>query len=345
MAKPDIILAMSGGVDSSVAISLLSDYNVIGVTFIFCGDAGGATAAAQTARKFGIPHHIIDRRSDFTERVVVPFAQSYQSGETPNPCVLCNRVMKFPALFDAAEQLGCEYVATGHYARCENGTLMCALDGNGQVSPKDQSYMLYGLTPQQLKRIVFPLGNISKAAVRERAAQLGLACADTPDSQDICFIPDGDYAAYIKNFAKTEFSSGSFVSSSGEVLGKHNGHIHYTPGQRRGLGLSHHSRLYVVGKCAKTNVVTLGEKCELYTNSFNLKDVVWHTDISDKFKNDLAVKVRYSAKPEPCSVEICNNTATAVCSLTSGNCIAAPGQSAVFYVGEKVIGGGIIAAE
>jgi tRNA-specific 2-thiouridylase len=333
--KSKILLAVSGGVDSSVAIAILQEsYEVVGVTFRFFDDFDSADAKAVSER-FNIEHRVIDRRGDFVSRVITPFCESWLSGETPNPCAFCNRVMKFPALFDAADEAGIRLVATGHYARAENSFLKQALTETGEINPKDQSYMLYGLNAAQLSRIIFPLGELSKARVRKIAAEQGLINAARPDSQDICFIPNGDYAGFITEFTGICSQPGDFMNKQGEIIGRHKGLIHYTSGQRRGLDLSSHERLYVISRCAKSNTVTIGEKSEIGAESFTVKDVVWHTEPPIHSE----VKVRYGHTKYPCVIEH-GESITVNCQPSTVNCT--PGQCAVFYNGDTVIGGGII---
>jgi tRNA-specific 2-thiouridylase len=334
--KQKILLAMSGGVDSSAAIVLLKQkYEVIGVTFKFYRGFD-VTESVKVAQRLEIEHHVVDRTDDFTERVIRPFCDSYIGGLTPNPCAVCNRVMKFPAIFDKADELGCEFIATGHYALSEGGVLKSAVTSTGEINPKDQSYMLYALTPGQLSRIVFPLSRLSKAQVRAIALEYGLSNAGKPDSQDICFVPDGDYAAFIERFTGLSAQAGDFIDTGGKVIASHRGHIHYTPGQRRGLGISGCERLYVIGKDADSNTVTVGKKDEACVSEFNVNDVIWHVENPP---TDTMVKIRYGLKKYPCTIKH-SSWSTVNCQLSIAG--AAPGQCAVFYDGDAVIGGGII---
>ena len=253
------LIAMSGGVDSSVAAKIMSErgYQCTGCTMkLFHGienaqpaescqtDVQAADDAAQIARRFGMPFYVCDLSDLFDKEVVRPFISNYVSGKTPNPCIRCNRFLKFGRLFELADEIGCDTLVTGHYARViRNGTeyeLKKALD-----QTKDQSYVLYSLTQQQLKRVVFPLGEFSKKEVRQIAEDCGFLNANRPDSQDICFIPDGNYAGYIERVLEKHFPHGDFISPEGKVLGRHKGIIHYTVGQRRGLGVSAAQPLYV----------------------------------------------------------------------------------------------------
>ncbi|MCL1867017.1 MAG: tRNA 2-thiouridine(34) synthase MnmA, partial [Oscillospiraceae bacterium] len=277
---------------------------------------------------------------DFRKRVIQRFCDSWTSGLTPNPCTVCNRFMKFPALLEKADSLGCEFAATGHYARAVDGVLKQAVTQTGEINPKDQSYMLYALTPSQLSRLVFPLGTLSKVGVRDIAAAHGLANADAPDSQDICFVPNGDYAGFIEEFTGIRSCVGDFVNKNNEVLGNHKGHIHYTQGQRRGLGLFAHNRLYVVGKDARTNTVTVSDsESDLYKSEFTVRDMVWHVN---SLPERTFVKIRYSRNMYPCKVETLSADSVRVV-LDVPQKAVTPGQCAVFYEGESVVGGGELA--
>ncbi|MCL2634396.1 MAG: tRNA 2-thiouridine(34) synthase MnmA [Oscillospiraceae bacterium] len=324
-----VLLAMSGGVDSSAAVILLREhYEVIGVTFDFCGiDVDGVKKIAE---QFNIKHYVFDYRREFIERVIEPFNQAWLNGETPNPCTHCNRYMKFDVLMKHTDELGCDYMATGHYARVENGILKKGLIKSAGTNNKDQSYMLYNLSKEMLSKLVLPLGNMSKSAVRELAGEHGLLNADKPDSQDICFIPDGDYAAFIGENCDVP-EGGDFLDMGGRVIGRHKGHIHYTVGQRRGLELSNSQRLYVIGKDARDNTVTLGEESELFLSEFKIKNS--NLPVGE-FR--CCVKIRYSQNDYPCVVKDGN-----VILDVPQKAITA-GQCAVFYKDEVVLGGGII---
>jgi tRNA-specific 2-thiouridylase len=339
----ELMLAMSGGVDSSVAFLLLKDsYKISGVTMnLFDGAEAACEEARAAARRFGIPHEVFDLREQFKREVIEKFVQSYANGETPNPCVVCNKHIKFGALFEAAGFLNCGLMATGHYARTEYDS------GSGRyllkkaLSAKDQSYVLWSLTQEQLSRTVFPLGSLSKAQVRELAQEHNLASADKPDSQDICFIPDGDYAGYISRCTGKAFQCGDIVSTSGKVLGRHGGIINYTVGQRKGLGLAAPAPLYVIGKDAKTNVIIAGESAELFSDRLVAREINWIAFETLTGTLRLSARTRYSMQEQPCTVSpLDENHASVV--FDSPQRAITPGQSVVFYDGDTIIGGGTI---
>ncbi|MCL2697475.1 MAG: tRNA 2-thiouridine(34) synthase MnmA [Oscillospiraceae bacterium] len=337
-----LMLAMSGGVDSSVAYTLLKDkYEIIGATMsLFDGAKAACEEARAVAERFGIPHHVFDFKERFRHDVIKSFVNSYINGETPNPCVVCNKHIKFGVLLEAAKSLGCGFMATGHYARVEFDK------GGGRyllkkaLTAKDQSYVLYGLSQEQLSRVVFPLGNLDKAQVRKLARENGLD-ADKPDSQDICFIPDGDYAGYIKRYTGKSPESGNIINKTGEILGKHNGIINYTIGQRRGLGLAAPAPLYVTGKDASSNTVTAGVNSELFSSRLHARELNWIAFSGLHETLRLHAKTRYSGQEQPCTVSPIDSDRVHV-AFDSPQRALTPGQSIVFYDGEAVVGGGTI---
>jgi tRNA-specific 2-thiouridylase len=338
-----LMLAMSGGVDSSVALLLLKEkYEVRGATMsLFEGSETVVNDAESIAGRFGIPHRVFDLSECFNERVISGFVSSYLSGETPNPCVVCNKHVKFGALFDSAKSLGCELMATGHYARVEYDT------GSGRyllkkaASGKDQSYVLYSLTQEQLGRTVFPLGNLDKNRVRELAAEQNLFNSDKPDSQDICFVPDGDYAGFITRYTGKTPESGMITDKDGNVLGTHKGIINYTVGQRKGLGLSAPNPLYVTAKDALSNRIIAGGNEELFSKTLTARELNWLVFPQLKGKLQLYAKTRYSQAEEPCTVFPLDDGRVRVEFFTPQRAVT-PGQSVVFYDGDTVIGGGVI---
>lgn len=351
--KKKLMLAMSGGVDSSAALVILKEkYDVIGGTMSLfdedepCGkcSAKDVEDARKAAERFGIPHHVITLKDEFRRHVTEDFVQTYLSGGTPNPCIQCNKHIKFGALLDEAVRLGCEYFATGHYARVEYDKnsgrylLKKAMCGDA-VNPKDQSYVLYNLTQEQLKRVVFPLGCMSKDEVRSIALGEGLVNAGKPDSQDICFVPDGDYAGFIDRYG-AKYDTGDFIDSEGNILGRHKGIIHYTIGQRKGLGLSFGKPMFVVAKNAADNTVMLGEQEMLMTSELTVKDV--NLISIDKLTSPLActAKTRYTGPQISCVISPLADGRISVEFATPQKTVAA-GQSVVFYDGDTVIGGGI----
>jgi tRNA-specific 2-thiouridylase len=342
-----LMLAMSGGVDSSVAYTLLKDeFNIIGATMNLFGGADCKNPACEearaVARRFGIPHHVFDLKEQFRQAVIEDFIDSYINGETPNPCVACNKHIKFGVLLSHVKVLGCELMATGHYARVELCTGSKRFLLKKALSFKDQSYVLYGLSQEQLSRVVFPLGSLDKTEVRELAREHGLN-ADKPDSQDICFIPDGDYAGYIKHYTGKTFESGDIINQSGEILGKHGGIINYTIGQRRGLGLSAPAPFYVIGKDAISNTVTVGENSKLYGKTLTAKSLNWIAFAELRETVRLYAKTRYSAQEQPCTVSPIDADTINVVFDTPQRALT-PGQSVVFYDGDVIVGGGIIQA-
>lgn len=345
---------MSGGVDSSAAALLLQEqgYDVVGVTVKMFGnkDVGinepdttkqDVTDAQRVAAKLGIEHHVLDFSPCFKKCVINHFVNEYKHGRTPNPCVDCNKHIKFGKLFEAARELGCDYLATGHYARIEYDTvtgryLLTRADDAG----KDQSYMLFNLTQEQLAHIVMPLAALSKPEIRAKAEKAGLVVANKPDSQDICFVPDGDYAAVIDRLG-VKSRPGSFVHLDGTILGKHKGQHHYTIGQRKGLGIAYEYPLYVIRKDLASNTVILGPNDALFSRELVAKDVNFIT--IDKLTAPLRVtaKARYRQKDVPATIEPLANDKVRVIFDDPQRAIT-PGQAVVFYDGAYVVGGGII---
>jgi tRNA-specific 2-thiouridylase len=343
------MIAMSGGVDSSVALLLLKDkLNVIGATLkLIDSQESGIEDAKAVAERFNIPFQVFDFRELFRKEVIKRFSSGYLCGETPNPCVDCNRQIKFKALFEKANYFNCRYVATGHYARVEYSNekgrwLLKKSDCNGRTNPKDQSYVLYNLTQEQLSRIIFPLGEASKDKVRQLAEKNELINSNKPDSQDICFIPDGNYGMFIRNFENIKIPKGDFIDKDGKVLGTHTGIIDYTIGQRRGLGVSAKEPLYVTAKNASTNTVTLGHGTELMCASLVACDLNWIAIENLTGEIKAAAKTRYNQKEQPCTIKPLDKGRVKVLFDEPQRALA-PGQRAVFYDGDIVIGGGIIA--
>ena len=341
-----IVVAMSGGVDSSVAASLFVEqgYRVHGVSLRMwdenrgprvCSDHRGA---AEVAGMLGIPHTLLDLRAQFSATVVKPFARDYLHGRTPNPCVACNRDFKLGTLLNWAREQGADFVATGHYARITHQDGSHAALFRGADGAKDQSYFLFALSQEQLARALFPLGEMHKSEVRERARRLGLPAAERPESQDICF---GDYKELVASYAdKDEVCNGDVINRSGTVLGRHRGIHSVTVGQRRGLGIAAAEPLYVIDIDSKTKQVVVGKKEELRCTGLIASGVNW-IDLPDQIEFVAEVQVRYRAPAVPSAVR---PGANGSCEVVFHETLqgVTPGQAAVFYRGDQVLGGGWI---
>ena len=337
-----VALGMSGGVDSSVSVEILkrAGYDVVGVTCVFQeGESSYAAArdAADVCRRMGVFHVVRDCTALFDEQVVRPFVQGYASGLTPSPCVGCNANAKFPSLFAAADDLGCDLVATGHYARIVR--LRETEPEQEQEQEQDQSYMLAMLTQEQLSRIVFPLGAMTKAEVRIIATDLGLEVADKPESQDVCFI-DGDYRPFLHARGFTDVP-GPIVNGRGKVLGHHEGLSNYTVGQRKGIGVSGPEPYYVVGKRVEDHALVVGCASEAKISAVVVENANWQAVPSLAKPCEAMVKLRYRSAPAACVIEPLGNGHVLV-RLRSPQPTTAPGQYAVFYMGATVLGGGMI---
>lgn len=344
---------MSGGVDSSVAAALLikEGYEVVGMTLrLFaerkdavkcCGGADSAAKARASAQALGIRHYFKSAQGLFSKGVIEPFVQGYMAGSTPNPCVECNRHLKFSYLFDLALSMGAEYLATGHYAVTKKTGEGYGLY-RGADPLKDQSYFLYCLRADQLGKVLFPLGDMPKKEVRAVAKGLSLPSASEPESNDICFITEGNYASYLSKYAGVKPRPGYIVDMNGKRLGRHNGFFNFTVGQRRGTGVYGGARLYVTEVRPAVNEVVLGPLEAAHRSVFSVEGLNWLAGRPQK-EFSSRVQIRYRHKPASCLVYP-GADGVAHVRLKSPQFAVAPGQAAVFYDGDRVLGGGIIGA-
>jgi tRNA-uridine 2-sulfurtransferase len=352
--KQRVLLGMSGGVDSSVAGYLLREqgYDVVGVTLKVwpqdcisraedkcCGPQAVADAR-NVAHSLGIPHYVVDEADQFEKLVIDYFASEYQAGRTPNPCVMCNEKLKFGNLWDKAQALGCDYIATGHYAIIEHHAGGAVLR-KGVDPRKDQSYFLFSLRPAQLRRALTPLGAMSKPAIRDIARSLGLKVADKADSQEICFVPGNDYKAFLRShLGEDEFHPGGIYDLSGNFLGGHDGIEMFTIGQRKGLPGGSAEPRYVVDIDAETNRVIVGGAADVVSDEFEIDRVNWIADAPGD-EMEATVKIRYSHPGMRSTVQILEGHRARV-RLHSPQKAVTPGQAAVIYDGDVVLGGGWI---
>ncbi len=355
MSKGKVLVAMSGGVDSSVTAALLKheDYEVMGVTLRLwseedpsalthqrrCCSLEDMDSARRVCQMLGVPHYILNFEQPFKAHVVDYFVAEYGRGRTPNPCLACNQWIKFRLLLERAQALGVDYLATGHYARIESANgryrLLKAMD-----STKDQSYVLYTLGQRELSRLLFPMGHITKAAARSIARELGLPNADKRDSQEICFVTEGDYRHFIEE--RIAATPGEVIDTSGHVLGRHRGVPFYTVGQRRGLGIAGGEPRYVVRLDAEANRVIVGSEAELYRDSLWATAVSYVSGSLPEAPVTIAAKIRYRS-PEALALLIPHEDRAEVRFQQPQRAIT-PGQAVVFYHGEEVLGGGTIEA-
>ena len=354
-----IVVAMSGGVDSSVAAAVLKQegYQVIGVTmqiwplerqtdevdrFSGCCGLTAVEDAKRVAYKLGIPHYVMNLRDIFSQKVIANFCQEYSLGRTPNPCIQCNQYIKFGALLDRARNLGATLLATGHHARVEKDKVTDRyLLKKGIDQHKDQSYVLYSLTQEQLRHIRLPIGDFTKKKVREIARELGLPVAAKSESQEICFIPNDDYPKFLREYIPEAVTPGPIVDEQGKILGTHQGILFYTIGQRKGLGISAKEPLYVIAIEPEKNAIVVGNKQKVYRGELTASKLNWITMPELKQTIVAKAKIRYLHQEAEASVTLLDDDRAHV-KFKKPQMAITPGQAIVFYDGDVVIGGGTI---
>lgn len=350
MEEKRVLLGMSGGVDSSVSALLLKEqgYEVVGTTMeLFAGSSCCNTNtyidAKNVCNQIGVPHFIYNFKDEFKKYVIDDFINCYSNCLTPNPCIECNKFMKFGLMYEKAKELGCEYIATGHYAKTEYSEKYGRwVLKKSKAGKKDQSYVLWNIPKNLVEHVVFPLADFeSKDEIRKIAKENNLKTANKPDSEDICFIPDGNYKRFLEENSNLKPRKGNIVHVNGTVLGKHNGLYNYTIGQRKGLGISYKEPLFVVGFNRAKNEVIVGEKEHIYKTEMIVKNI--NLLLVDKIEDSMrvSVKTRYSSKEEMATIEMVDDDTIKV---VFDNPVAriTPGQSAVFYLDDIVVGGGKI---
>ena len=357
MEKKTVVVGMSGGVDSSVAAYLLKEqgYRVIGVTMQIwqeedactleheggCCGLSAVEDARRVAQMLDIPYYVMNFRKEFQKNVIDYFVREYQNGRTPNPCIACNRYVKWESLLQRSLEIGADYIATGHYARIcqlENGRYAIR---NSVTARKDQTYALYNLTQEQLSRTLMPVGAYEKDEVRNIAKKAGLLVADKADSMEICFVPDGDYASYIERETGQKSQEGNFVDTRGNILGKHKGIIHYTVGQRKSLNLALGYPVFVIKIKPETNEVVVGRLEESMTNTVYMNQVNFMSEPEFASGKIYRGKIRYNHKGAPCTVKKLEDDLYQ-CTFLEDQRAVTPGQALVLYDDELVAGGGVI---
>ena len=345
--RKKVLLGMSGGVDSSVSALLLQEqgYEVIGVTMQLLDKENieSINDAKKVCQKLGIEHHVVDLKKVFKERVIENFISTYMCAKTPNPCVECNKYLKFGELFNIAKQFECDYIATGHYARIEYSNIYNQyVLAKSKSKLKDQTYFLYDIDKKILPNIIFPLSDFDdKNEIRKIAEERGLEIAQKKDSQEICFIENNNYIEFLQkqNLGKT-IERGNIVLKNGKILGTHNGLIHYTIGQRKGIGISYQEPLYVIKLDSEKNEVVVGTEKELYSKELTAKNLNFLVDINLQEGIEIQAKVRYRANPAKATLKVEGDFAKVV--FEQEQRAITPGQSIVFYMDDIVLGGGKI---
>ncbi len=359
MRRKRVVVAMSGGVDSSVAAALLKErgYEVIGITMdIFtvpkefcqenslrsCCGRGAKADAVRVATHLGIPHYIVDLKESFDKWIIADFCEEYKNGHTPNPCIRCNQHIKFDALWKRARKLEADFLATGHHARISQDKKSDRYHLlKGKDREKDQSYFLYSLTQGQLAHTLMPIGDYTKKDVRKKAKQLGLPVHQRPESQEICFIPDNDYIRFLRGRIPEAFRVGLIVDRENRILGQHRGILHFTIGQRRGMGIAASHPLYVLEIQSDENKIVVGSSEHLYKKKVLLSDV--NLIMKDEIDAPLPVKAKIRYKHREAKAVLTSLEKNQAClDFLSPQRAITPGQSAVFYAGDVVVGGGII---
>lgn len=343
MENKKVVIGLSGGVDSSVTAYLLKEqgYEVIGATMQTLDEMPAVDDARKVAESLGIDYYVLDFRKEFKENVINYFAEEYKNGRTPNPCVVCNRLIKWEALLGRAKSLGADYVATGHYASIEKHPVTgryCMV--MSEAASKDQTYVLYNLTQEQLSHTIMPCGKYTKDQIRAIAEKIGLKVANKPDSMEICFIPDDDYVGYIERNFGYKGKAGNFIDMEGNVLGKHKGIVNYTVGQRKGLGIAFGKPVYVNRILPDKNAVVLGSNEDLFKKEVCANNVnfVAVSEITEPIR--AKAKIRYAHKASDCTVSYENGTLK--CVFDEPQRAATPGQALVVYDGKYVLCGGTI---
>jgi len=349
MSKGKVLIGMSGGVDSSVSALLLKQagYEVIGATMRLWEDKENPLSTIYDAKrvcdKIGIPHYTLDCREEFEKRVICDFVSCYNCAKTPNPCIECNKYLKFDLFYKKALELGCDYISTGHYARVEfseqyNEYVM----KKSKADKKDQTYFLYSIQKEILPKLIFPLEHFKdKSEIRKIAEENGLAVAKKPDSQEVCFIPDNDYVGFLEKNLREPQKQGNIVLQDGTILGTHKGLIYYTVGQRKGLGIAYKEPLYVLKLDKEKNEVIVGTEKELYSNVLYANELKFLLDIDLRKPISVKAKIRYRAKEAEAILYLQEN-GTAKVEFSESQRAITPGQSVVFYIDDVVLGGGKI---